>query len=108
MQFSCRSVTDDGYGNTRGAFVAQFTVWARVQPRLGGETVMQARLAGTQPAVIRVRQSSQTRQIETDWLARNIDAGVSYNIRSIVDPYEGDDRHGRWLDMLVETGVAET
>jgi head-tail adaptor len=106
VSFSQRALTSDGYGNQSGDWEAQFEVAARVWPRLGGETVMAARLGGQQPVTIRVRQSSQTRLIRTDWKAVNVRTGVEYNLRSIVDPDEHTTGHGRWLDILAETGGA--
>jgi SPP1 family predicted phage head-tail adaptor len=102
-------VTDD-YGNVVIDWVDQFTVWANITPRLGGETVEAARLQGRQPAVIRVRLSPDTRQIATDWKVTTVEGptppGTVYNIRTVVDPHEGDVSHGKWIDMLCEAGVA--
>lgn len=88
-------------GNVQSAFVEQFTVWAAVQAKLGGETVTAARLTGQQPVNITVRQSSLTKQIGTDWRARD-NAGTVYAIRSIIDP-EDD---GAYFEILTQTGVA--
>lgn len=97
---------DDGYGNVEGGFADRFTCFAQVTPRLGGETVEAARLTGKQPFTIRVRQSPDTLQIRTDWMARNELTGTQYNIRTVADPCEGDADHGLWLDMMADAGVA--
>jgi head-tail adaptor len=89
-------------GNTRADFVAEFEIWAKVQAKFGGETVTAARLEGQQPVTITVRQTGQTRQITTDWRARDTRTGTIYAIRSISDP---DDRRA-WLEILTQTGVA--
>ena len=92
----------DDLGDVQSRFVKQFTVWAKVQAKFGGEAVIAARLTGQQPVTIMVRQSSQTNQIETDWQARDSKSGEIYAIRSIVDP---DDMR-QYFEILTQTGVA--
>lgn len=92
----------DDLGNTYSAFVEQFTVWAKVQAKFGGEAVTAARLTGQQPVTIVVRQSTQTNLIKTDWQARDAKSGEVYAIRSIVDP---DDKR-QFFEILTQTGVA--
>jgi SPP1 family predicted phage head-tail adaptor len=92
----------DAYGNVEGNWQEQFTVAARIIPRLGGEEVMAARLAGRQPYTIRVRSSSDTRRISTDWRARNARDGIVYNIRAVSNV----DERNVFLDLLCEAGVA--
>lgn len=103
VAFEARGVTDDGYGNTEGAFSTEFEVAAKIVARLGGETVLAARLSGRQPVTITVYQSSETRRITTDWRARNVRTDEIYNIRSIADPDAG---RGEVFDLLCEPGVA--
>lgn len=95
---------DDGAGNTTSGFsdVPEFVVSAKVVPKLGGEGVQAARLTGTKYVNITVRAASITRQVDTDWRARNMRSDVIYNIRSIIDP----DQKRQWLEMLCEEGVA--
>jgi hypothetical protein len=83
-----------------------FTVAANITPRLGGETVEAARLAGRQPVVVRVRQTPDTKTIRTDWKITDLASGAEYNIRTAADPYMGTVEHGKFLDMLAEAGVA--
>lgn len=99
--FAERAVTSDGYGGTDGAFVDQFTVAARIRPRLGGEEVMAARLQGKTLATITVRYSTDTLQITSDWRATDARNGDVWNIRSVVNP----DERKLFLDMLCEKGV---
>lgn len=107
VTFAERDSVEDEFGNVSTGWVDRFTnIAANITPRLGGETVEAARLAGRQPVVIRVRQSQDTRQIRTDWKATNVHTGTEYNIRTAVDPHEGDVEHGKWIDMLAEAGVA--
>lgn len=101
--------TDDGFGNTQIGFdkPAFPPVAAQIVPKLGGESVLQGRLAGTNYVNITVRASSDTRLIDTSWKARDERAGIDYNIRSIIDPNQGTPRSGRFLEMLCEQGVAQ-
>ena len=104
--FSRPDAVSDEYGNVSTGWQEMFTVAANIKPRLGGEAVDAARLAGRQPVIIRVRQSDDTRQIRTDWKAVNVSTGTAYNIRTAVDPNQGDMEHGKYIDMLAEAGVA--
>ena len=96
------------YGYTQGGFssTASFIVAAGIQPRLGGEQVLAARLAGTNLVNITVRQSTDTATVTEDWQAKDEDSGDIYNIKSIIDPDEGKVRHGMYFEMLCERGVA--
>lgn len=105
LTFAKRNAVEDEFGNVSTGWLDQFTVSAAITPRLGGEAIDAARLAGRQPVIIRVRQSPGTRAIETDWKATD-EAGKAYNIRTAVDPNSGDNQHGLWIDMLAESGVA--
>lgn len=106
VKFSRPNDVSDGYGNVTSGFEDMFTVSANISPRLGGETVEAARLAGRQPVVIRIRKSVVSRQIGADWKATNTENGVEYNIRTVTDPFEGTVEHDKYLDMLAEAGVA--
>jgi SPP1 family predicted phage head-tail adaptor len=105
VTFAERNTTQDEYGNPSTGWVDRCTVFAGIFPRLGGEAVDAARLAGRQPVVIRVRKSPDTKRITTDWKATD-QAGKEYNIRTAIDPLLGDGAHGFYIDMLAETGVA--
>jgi SPP1 family predicted phage head-tail adaptor len=101
--FEKRAEIDDGYGNlSSGEFEEQFVVSAKVQARVGGESVQAARLASQQPVSLTIRRSSNTRKITEEWRAHDVRNDVYYNIRSIIDP---DDR-GAWIELLCQSGVA--
>lgn len=100
IAFDKRETRDDGYGNMVGEFVTQFTVWGRLRPLVGGETVLATRLAGRQPAVITVRSATWTRQVTNDWRCRDTRTGTIYAIRAVT-PSE-DRAH---IDFLAEAGV---
>lgn len=109
-----RQQTSDGHGNYEGEFVEAFTCRAAFTYLRGTETVIAARLEGRQPIVVRVRASSETRQIDHDWRMRDLRAGQwageigsqywdgpVYAVRSVIPT---EDR--RWIDVTVERGVA--
>jgi head-tail adaptor len=105
ITFAERNTIEDEFGNVSTGWVTRFTVSADLWPRLGGETIEAARLAGRQPVIIRVRRSPDTKQIKTDWKATDAD-GNEYNIRTVADGFSGDAGHGMYLDMMAESGVA--
>lgn len=102
VAFDKHTTADDGYGGTIAAFAEQFVVAAGFQYLKGGESVLSARLTGTQPVIIRVRKSSQTDQIKTDWRARDARAGTVYNIKSIMPA----PINGYFLDIMATSGEA--
>lgn len=102
--FYRRAMASDGYGNSEGAFPAEpeFSVAANIKPRLGGEQVLQSRLQGVNLVNITVRWSSETAQVEPDWIVKNERTGEVYNIRSIINP----DERRRFIEMLCERGAS--
>lgn len=99
--FDKRGAAGDGHGGTSTAFVEQFVVSAQVTAMRGGESVMQARLAGQHVQVVRVRSSSSTRLVTPTWRARDARSGAIFNIRDVTP---SEDR--AWIDFLCESGVA--
>ena len=106
MTFAKRVDTTDEYGGVVADWQDQFTVRARISPRLGGETVIAARLAGTQPVTITVRESDDTRLIRPEWKVTDTVTLIEYAIHSIVDADLATPDHGRFLDLIAEAGVA--
>ncbi len=110
VAFATRKPESDGYGNTEGAFVDRYPVWAALIPKVGGEAVQAARLSGVQPYNLTVRDSPEMRQVTTDWRARHLadcpcgrSANELYNIRSgPIDPFQTR----QWLEMTVDAGGA--
>lgn len=95
-------------GVPEGPFPAtpEFECAASVRPRLGGEQILADRLSGTNAVNITVRRSSRTRLVDTSWMVRDQRSGTIYNIRSVIDPFEGRPDHSMWIEMLCERGVA--
>lgn len=100
VAWDLRADADDGYGNTVTDWTEQFQTRAGFTFLRGSEAVIAARLEGRQPVIVRVRVSSRTRQITTDWRMRDARSGEIYAVRSII---ETDDRAYR--DITVERGV---
>lgn len=109
VTFQRREEVDDGFGGTRGDWVDQFTVPARLAPKFGGnaESVIAARLVSRQPYNLTVRASSQTRQITAAWRAYDARAGHTggnpnrvFGIKTVVNP----DERGAYLEMLAIEG----
>jgi head-tail adaptor len=103
--FQRRGQGDDGLGGTGafGPWEDQFTVWAALLPLRGSEAVMGSRLAGRQPYIISVRQSSQTRQINTDW--QIVDARNANRVFAVSAPPTDPDGQRAWLEILATEGV---
>lgn len=92
---------DDGMGNTVSDFVEQFQTRAEFIHLRGGESVLAARLQGKHTQVIRVRNSSNTRLISTDWMLRDVRTGKSFNIRDIEHEV-----NRQFIALTCESGVA--
>jgi SPP1 family predicted phage head-tail adaptor len=101
VAFDKETTGSDGYGGTVTGWAEQFQCRAGFTHLRGGESVMAARLEGTHSIVMRVRASTQTRAVTTDWRVRDARSGTIYNIRDITP---SDDR--AFLDVLVQSGVA--
>lgn len=103
VTFQKRGDVEDEYGNvTVGDWTAQFDEPARLQPKLGSEPVLAARLASVQPFLLVVRSSARTRGVTPAWRAVNARTGAIYNIKTTANP----DERNQWLELLVVAGEA--
>ena len=103
VAFEARPMIDDGAGNPQsGDFVEMHRCAARIKPKLGSETVLAARLTGTQPMLITVRICAALAGIGTDWRIRDVRSGVIYNMQSFNNP----DEQRQYLEILAVSGVA--
>lgn len=107
LHFQRQGPTPEGesdYGSPQaGPWETIFTAPAELVPLRGGEPVQAARLTGVQPYTVRIRVSSDSRQVTPAW--RAVDArnpARVLNIRTVTNP----DQKGAWLDLLVDDGVA--
>lgn len=100
LHFQRPSMADDGFGNLvpGGDFQTQFTVSAALQPLKGTEAVTAARLEGRQPYVVTIRQSAQTRQVNSHW--RMVDARDATRVFEITAPPADPDMRNAWLQLL--------
>lgn len=96
-----RENVDDGMGNEVGQWVEQFQTRAEFIHLRGSEAVMAGRLQGKHTQVIRVRNSSSTRLISTDWMLRDVRTGKSFNIRDIELEV-----NRQFIALTCESGVA--
>lgn len=92
----------DGFGNFERGWKQEFTVWAAMQPRFGGEAVIAARLSGTQPVTVTVRRSSATLRITPAWRIVDARTGAVYAITS---PPADMAQDGACLEMLAVAGA---
>lgn len=102
LLFQSPAAADDGLGNYTEGWQDEFTIWARLQPRVGGETILASRLAGRQVYLIRVRYSAEALRIVPDWQAVHGD-GRAFQIKS---PVRNVDEKKAYLEMDAEFGVA--
>lgn len=93
---------DDGYGGVTTGYVERFQDAARLQPRMGSETVIASRLQGIQPYTMTVRSSAATRAVTPAWRVRNVRSGRTYNIKAVVNL----DERNAWLEFLIVEGEA--
>lgn len=103
--FFKRQTTDDGYGNTETEFPAdpEFSVFAKIAAKFGGETVLAQRLQGTQLYTITVRQNSMTKSVDPSWMVKDMNEGTEWAIKS--GPVDPDNRRA-FYEFLCQTGVA--
>lgn len=104
LTFQSPSPQDDGMGNYVEGWTTEFTCWARLQPRVGGETVLAARLQGRAVYLITVREFSDTRRIQPEWQA--VDARDATRVFQIKSPSRNVDEKGAYLEIDAEFGVA--
>jgi head-tail adaptor len=103
VAFEARAADDDGMGNPEsGAFAEVYRCAARIVPKMGGETVLAARLTGAQPMLITVRSCAALKAIGTDWRIRDVRKDIVYDVRAISNP----DERREFLEILAVSGVA--
>lgn len=109
IRFERRQATaGDGAGNFEEAW-AQVggTVWARIAPAKGRETVLASKLQGVKPVEITVRWSREladgAARITSDDRIVNPRTGEVFNITA---PPENPDQRRKYLLITAEAGVA--
>ena len=92
--------TPDGGGGNARSWVTRFTVRGRLKPVTAREQVRVGKLEASAASVLTVRKSSDTATVDESWSV--LIGAIEYNVRSIINP----DERGRFLEMIVERGVA--
>lgn len=103
LRFEKRVEIEDGAGNTVGDWASQFVRSAEIRPLKGTESVIAARLQGTQPALVMVRFDSQTETITPEWRAVDTRDGTIYAIQTAADM----ERRREWITMMCVAGGAQ-
>lgn len=106
LNFQVRADSDDGWGNPlpgAGPFETAFTASAGMRPRTGGEGVDAARLGGSQPYVVTVRNTAKTRSITVAW--QLVDARDESRVFAVVSPPADPDGKNQWLEFLCTEGI---
>jgi SPP1 family predicted phage head-tail adaptor len=87
----------DGAGGVTEMWSDFVTVWAQFSPERAREKIQQGRIADNQAGALRVRSSTQTRQIDATYRV-SLD-GVTYNVRSVINP----DQRNDMIELAIET-----
>jgi len=103
VEFQQPVLQEDGHGGTIVGWEAVFTEPGRLTPRIGGEDVVGQRLQGKQPYILRVRSSTRTRAVKTEWRVVNSRSGSVYSIKSATNL----DERNAYVDLLVVEGDDE-
>ena len=99
--FSMRESVETDMGGTQDEWIEQFVEWADVKHLRGGESVMQARLASRNPAIITIRNSARARQITSEWQVDLRDrTGIRKTYQIKEDPRSTE--ASGFLEMLAE------
>lgn len=101
VAFELRADASDGAGGVEAGFSEHFRASAAYVHLRGGEAVIAGRLAGQHPVVIRVRASTEARQVTAAWRLRDTRTGEVFNIRDVT---RTEDR--MWIEFLCQSGVA--
>lgn len=100
---------DSGAPGAVTEWTTQFTLSARLKPRLtGSEDLIAGRMTGQQPYVLTVRSDRRSRLVNAGWRAFDARKGMAENgqpkrlfhILSMADVNEDN----QWLDFLVKEG----
>lgn len=100
VYFSRPARADEGGGVGKITWVPALTVWGELIPQTGQERVAAGRLEASGLATLRIRSSADARSIDESYKV-TVD-GLDYQIRGIDNP----DQRNRFLEILVEVGVA--
>lgn len=100
VSLAVRGELQDEYGNTKEGWIEQFQEAAAYTHLRGGEAVMASRLENRHPQVIRIRASTRTRAVTSEWKITDVRQGVEYAIKDVTATVDN-----KWIDLLCERGV---
>lgn len=86
LAFDSQAGVDDGLGGKTVAWSEQFQRSAKIIYQSGNEAVQAARLAGRSIYKVKLRNDSGTRQISTNWRARDVRHGLPSGVSGDVLP----------------------
>jgi len=89
--------TQDATGGWVTTLSDYITVWAQLSPERAREKIQQGRIANASAGALRIRSSTQTRQIDGTFVV--VVDGVTYNVRGSANP----DQRNDMLEIIVET-----
>lgn len=102
LRFEAPAYSDDGGGGVHAGFAPRFTVWAELFNAGGSEAVQAARLEGRWLARCRIRSSTATRTISTEWRAVDARTSEVWNIREV----DAISEARAFILLAIEKGVA--
>lgn len=89
-------------GARTGAWTDIVSRDARVAPKLGGEGVLAARMAGQQPVIITVRRDTTTETVDNAWSIRDArETTIVWDVASVI---RTEDRE--WIEVLAVQRMA--
>lgn len=100
--FEKRGIGTSTYGKKPGDWEEQCREFCRIRYLRGPEPIIASRLTGTNTVVLSVPSSTSTRLIETNWRARDLNTGETFNVRSKTRGERNDE-----LDIMCESGVPD-
>ncbi|MGB5903808.1 MAG: phage head closure protein [Xanthobacteraceae bacterium] len=95
--FQVFETVSDGAGGVTKTWSDFTTVWAQFSPERAREKIQQGRISDNQAGALRVRSSTKTRQIDATY--RVVLDGITYNVRSVINP----DQRNDMLEFAIET-----
>lgn len=103
---------DSGAPDAAGEWTDQFTLAARLKPRLtGSEDVIAGRMTNQQPYVMTVRTDARSRRINGSWRAFDARKGMGPNNRPVrlfeILSVANVDEDDRFLDFLVRETITK-
>lgn len=101
VAFDRPDTVDDGLGGRARSWVQDFDCNAEFRYQKGSEEEDAGGHVGVAEFKVRVRSSSETRRITSEYRMRDVKRSVAYNLREVDNV---SDRH--WVWFVAENGIA--